>query len=598
MTTPMTTPMPAIVAAILALAVLLAAIRLILWHRAAVEQGSPLRLALLLLLQPVCAGLLFFALFPPATSGGSDALRIATAGTPRLAAAGAPLIVLPEAGAILGEAAPDLATALRRHPAAGTIEIVGRGLTPRDIEAARTVALRFDPPPPPRGIIHLSPPASTAPGATFTTGATLAGLPEATVQLLDPAGRVTDSATPDRDGHVTLTGTARSAGAADFTLRVRDDGRMVEQASVPVLTQDSARPRLLILAGAPGPEVKYLRRWATDAGFAVTSQMSAGGGVQLGDVPVSIDGASLRGFDAVLIDDRSWAAMGGARNALLGAVRDGLGLILRAGGPLDGATRSQWQALGFALQGGNDLAPLALPKPPAATIARTRQGIAYADRPEDMAFPDELLPEVTRLAAAPTGRDAVPLLRDAGGAPLAAWRALGTGRIALFTGIDSYALILTGHQPLHDLWWRSLLGAVARPAPAPAMIDGIHWAGERMALCGLAGNAQVDRPDGSHARLIPVNGCAAFWPESAGWHVLRGKDGAVPFHVQPAQALPAMRATRDRAATLMLRGNAPAPGSDEPRHGPAWPWLLAWLAASALLWWLERSRIGRRQSAR
>ncbi|NWK96640.1 hypothetical protein DM806_13410 [Sphingobium lactosutens] len=586
-----------IVAALLILAILLAAIRLIIWHRAAGEQASPLRLTLLLLLQPICAGLLLLGLFPPATIGGSGTLRIATAGTPRLAAGGTPLIILPEAGTIPGEAAPDLATALRRHPAANRIEIIGRGLTPRDLDAARSVAVRFAPPQPPKGLTDLAPPVPTAPGASFTAGATLAGLPHATVELLDPAGRITDSATPDPDGHVRLTGTSRTTGTADFTLRVRDGNRTIEQAGVPVVTQDSARPRLLILAGAPGPEVKYLRRWATDAGFAVSTQMSAGGGIQLGDAPVSIDGATLRRFDAVLVDDRSWAALGGGRGALLGAVRDGLGLILRASGPLDGATRGQWQALGFTLKGGNDLAPLALPKPPVVAIARTRQGITDADRPDDMALPDEMLPEVTRLAAAPAGHDTVTLLQDAGGTTLAAWRALGMGRIALFTGVDSYALTLTGHQPLYDQWWRSLLGAVGRPAPAPAHIDGIHWAGERMTLCGLTGDAQAIRPDGSPARLIPVNGCAAFWPANAGWHILRGKDGITPFHVQPAGALPAVRAARDRAATLMLRGDAPATAQGEPRPGPSWPWLLGWLLASALLWGLERSRIGRCQSA-
>lgn len=588
--------MQLIVAAILVLAVLLAAIRLILWRRAAGEQASLLRLTLLLLLQPICAGLLFLGPFPPATIGGSDTLRIATAGTPRLAAAGAPLIVLPEAGPIPGEAAPDLATALRRHPAANRIEIIGQGLTPRDLDAARSVAVRFAPPPPPKGVTHLAPPIPTAPGASFTTGAMLAGLPHATVDLLDPAGRVTDSATPDRDGHVRLTGASRTAGIADFTLRIRDGNRIIEQASVPVLTQDSARPRLLILAGAPGPEVKYLRRWAADAGFAVSTRMSAGGGIELGDAPVSIDGATLRRFDAVLVDDRSWAALGGGRGVLLGAVRDGLGLILRASGPLDGATRSQWQALGFALKEGNDLVPLALPKPLPTAIARTRQGIADPDRPEDMALPDEMLPEVTRLAATPAGRDTVPLLQDAGGATLAAWRALGTGRIALFTGVDSYALTLTGHQPLYDQWWRGLLGAVARPIAAPPIVEGIHWAGERMTLCGLTGEAQVVRSDGAHARLIPVNGCAAFWPASAGWHMLRGKDRITPFYVQPAGALPAMRAARDRAATLMLRRDAPVTAQGEPRPGPSWPWLLGWFVASALLWWLERSRLGRARS--
>ena len=111
---------------------------------------------------------------------------------------------------------------------------------------------------------------------------------------------------------------------------------------------------LLLLAGAPGPEVKYLRRWATDADFDVTSRISVGGGVLLGDAPISIDTATLRRFDAVLIDDRSWAGLGGQRNALLAAVRDGLGLILRAGGPVSKGAGgpARWRELCRTLRSG------------------------------------------------------------------------------------------------------------------------------------------------------------------------------------------------------------------------------------------------------
>ena len=132
---------------------------------------------------------------------------------------------------------------------------------------------------------------------------------------------------------------------------------MVEQAAVPLLVTDSLAPRLLILAAAPGPEVKYLRRWATDAGFTVTTQMSAGGGIALGDPTIAINGATLRRFDLAIVDDRSWAAQ---RGVLTGAAREGLGLILRPSGPIDGATRAQWRALGFGI-GSGDLAPIALP---------------------------------------------------------------------------------------------------------------------------------------------------------------------------------------------------------------------------------------------
>lgn len=583
-----------ITAIMLGMAVLLTSVRLVLWYRSAAAPSFK-RLIALLLLQPICAVLLFLTLFPPSVTVGNATLRIATQGTPRLAAMGSPLILLPEALDIgAGERVPDLATALRRHPGASEIIVLGNGLTPRDIESAKTVAVRFDPPPQRPGISHIAPPAIVAPGSSFSIGGQLSALPRATVELLDPAGQVTDSVQADADGRFTLTGTARAAGAVLFTLRVRDGRRAVEQASVPVLVADSPSPRLLILSAAPNAEIKYLRRWASDAGFAVTTQMSAGGGIALGDAPIAIDGATLRRFDVAIIDDRSWAAR---RGVVMGAVRDGLGLILRASGPIDAATRGQWRALGFGLAGKDGVAPLALPKPATPTVARTRQGIGSDDVPADIALPDEMPPEISRLGLTPDGGDAVPLLRDAGGATLAAWRAVGTGRVALFTGIDSYALTLTGYRTLYGDWWSAMLATVARPAPGMTPISTSGWAGERMVLCGLSAAAQVERPDGRQASLLPVGGCGAFWPDKAGWHLLRkpGDSQPTPFYVQPAGALPVMRAARDRDAMLMLRPPArddrAATGQASP--GSSWLFALGWLLVSALLWWLERARIGR-----
>mgnify|MGYP003724357053 CR=1 FL=1 len=60
-----------------------------------------------------------------------------------------------------------------------------------------------------------------------------------------------------------------------------------------------------------------------------------------------------------------------------------------------------------------------------------------------------------------------------------------------------------------------------------------------------------------------------------------------------------MRAARNRDATLMLRSTAPHnTGISLATPGPAWITALAWLIASALLWWFERSRLGRDQPTR
>jgi hypothetical protein len=47
-----------------------------------------------------------------------------------------------------------------------------------------------------------------------------------------------------------------------------------------------------------------------------------------------------------------------------------------------------------------------------------------------------------------------------------------------------------------------------------------------------------------------------------------------------------------RTATETLASTAPAATAARPAPvpGPRWPWGLAWLLASAALWWLERPR--------
>jgi hypothetical protein len=371
---------------------------------------------------------------------------------------------------------------------------------------------------------------------------------------------------------------------------------MVEQADVPVQVADAPRPRLLILAGAPGAEVKYLRRWASDAGYDVTTRMSAGGGVTLGDAPISLDTASLRRFDVAIVDDRSWA---GARAPLIAATRSGMGLLLRTAGPVDGATRSQWQALGFGLGGKNELVPLALPRPAPPAIAATRQGIGRGDTPADVATPDDYVPEVSRIAASLDGRRSVPMLEDAVGRTIAAWTMLGAGRVALFTAIDSYALTLTGRRDLYGDWWAQMLSTVARPAAGAQVIPGTYWTGERATICDLPAVTRIAAPDGTVAQLLPVAGCAGYWPTRVGWHVIGEGAAARALYVRSHTELPVMRTARNRRATAML-GSGGTGSVTAPQSHPLAPrfWWLGWLAVSALLWWFERSRLGRRpQSA-
>jgi hypothetical protein len=598
-----------ILAVLLALAALLGCVRLLLWQRRAdpSSRSQPWRFALLLVAQPILAVVLHAMFVPPAIGGDRATLVVLTRGaTFDLAqASGDRVVALPGAPTPAGaEQVPDLATALRRDPGGARLHIVGNGLDPRDRDAAAGHAIDFQAPPPPRGLVRIDPPGRVAPGAAFALGGAVAGVAGGTVELIDPAGRRVDVTPVGPDGGYRLGGTARAAGAALFTVRLRDSGRaLVEDAAVPLIVAADPPPAVLLLAGAPGPEIKYLRRWATDAGLTLRVESSAGGGILLGDAPEPLTVATLQRYDLVILDERSWAGLGAGERAALGqAVAGGLGLLLRVTGPLPDAVRRQWQALGLTVAGGGEtvaVAPAAAA--PDAEAAAARRGPGTTDAPSTIVAGGEPV-DLARRAVAVGGDALVPSLRDARGAPFAHWRARGRGRVGLWTLDDSFALVLSGRGDLHGDYWGGAIATLARPRgdPAPA-IDPLARAGQRLMLCGGAARARVIAPDGSVASAVadPASGCAALWPARAGWYRLAFADTKAlsqAFHVYPADALPGVRAVETAQATARLAADAKTVAAHPDatsRPGPSWPWFLLWLALSTGLWWFERSRFGR-----
>lgn len=592
--------LPLILAAILILAVALSWARLLLWQYRAPPgaRSSLLRMIGLLALQPVCAALLYLTLLPPERASGAETLIVATRNAPQPAVItpGQRLIALPEAPQLRdAERMPDLGTALRRYPGTGQLRVIGDGLNARDRDAARGLPVAFDPIPLRPGIIRLGLPAEVAPGAAFQVGGQVHRTPGGYAELIDPAGERVDVARLDASGAFVLNGSARVPGTALFRLRVRDARRaLVEEADVPLVTAEEPQPRILLVAGAPGPEIKYLRRWASDAGLSLHAQLSVGGGLQLGDAPLPLNSGTLQRFDLAVLDERSWAELGpGERSALVDAVRGGLGLLLRATGPLPDDVRRQWRGLGFDLSTGTEVAPVRLG--PASGTAAEEGG----QSPSPDANP---LTELSRRDLKAGAPDAVPMLRDASGAVLATWRAEGRGRVAVWTLANSFGLVLTGEDDRYGRLWSDAFATLARAqTQAPVRIDPLPAAGERMSLCGIAAAATVTSPEAKLTRLLvdPATGsaaCAAFWPDAPGWHQLRTGAKSIPFFVHPPAALPALRQAERAAETMMLRATeAEAAPAGLTHRGPSWPWFLAWLGASAVLWWLERAR--RRSSA-
>ncbi|KGM51371.1 hypothetical protein N792_11580 [Lysobacter concretionis Ko07 = DSM 16239] len=578
-----------------------------------------LRLAALLTLQLAAGVLLYLTLLPPSRDTATGALTVLTAGAdPQLwqPQPGDTVIALPEAPATAGaEYAPDLATALRQHPSASALRLVGDGLASRDRDAVLPAQVTFVPAAAPTGWAALVPPATSVPGATFAVHGRAQGVesPEAAhAELIDPAGAVVDRAGLADDGRVTLHGTARAAGRSGFRLRLLDAAQeVIDTVVVPLQTLDQPAPRVLIVAGAPGPELKYLRRWAVDTGLPVQAQASAGGGVSLGDKPVALTAARLAETDVLILDERSLATLGaGQRAAIRQALRDGLGVLVRSTGPMGNSARRTLRDWGLPVSGDNRRTPLRLPAEADAALLQARRGpprpavhgtssIREAATASHTATP----PTLEQFALRPDQAHA--LLYDERDRPVGGWRDIGRGRLALLPVTDSYQLVLVGRDDLHAELWSGVLATLARALPQPAAVrvtTAMPWVGERVVLCGLPDAAEVRASDSDDTpvtlQIDPATGadrCAGYWPQRAGWHELRHGDTEQAFHVSDPADAPALHRQQTLEATWLRIGNrgviaAAATAPSTPVPGPRWPWLLMFVLAAGLLWWVERWR--------
>lgn len=597
-----------IASALLAI-VLIGSVRTLLQQRCSRAHGTA-RIVALLVLQVGAAALLYLTLLPPPVYIAAQRLTILTghAAATSNAAGDTSVIALPEAPSRSGaRVAPDLATALRQHPGTQALVLQGDGLTARDRDIALPRQVTLQPAAAPRGWVALQPPAITVPGAQFTVRARAQGVTDARAELLDPAGIVVDRAATGRDGSVALDGVARASGRSEFSLRLLDaDRHVVDTVPVPLQTNDAPRVRVRVLAGAPTPELKYLRRWATDAGLELHAQASAGAGVMLGDAPVPLTAARLAATDVLILDERSVAALGPPqRAAVQQALRDGLGVLVRSSGPLTDGTRQTLRSWGLATSGNNQSLPLRLAADPDPALLQARRGpqraasapTAAIDEADSTSHNAPLPPLEQFNLRAP---DATPLLHDASGAALGGWRDVGHGRLALLPITDSYRLVLAGRDDRHAELWSSVVATLARPLATPASArlgSPTAWVGERIALCALADGTTVRSPQGTTVALhidpdTAGDRCAGYWPQQAGWHQVQMGTRTQAFYVfDPARAQAMHRQqTRDATARWSTASGSTAAQATRAVPGPRWPWLLAFVMVAGLLWWLERRR--------
>jgi hypothetical protein len=525
-------------------------------------------------------------------------------------------VALPEAGDAPGiERAPDLASALRKAPDARHMHIIGDGLVARDRGATQGRTLDVAQPPLPPGISEIDVPDPLRPGQRFAIAGRVALPTRGVLTLLDPAGTAIDRTTSGPDGRFVLHTVAADSGPYLTTLQLDDDsGARIETLQVPVHVAAPARPRMLLLSGSPGAELKYLRRWAIDAGIELSSRVQLTERVALRRGEAGLDAATLQSLDVVIADDRAWFALASAeRELLLDAVRGGLGLLLRLTADPDEDQRRALRALGFEVEvvdgsrgieidGAVDRSEATAPVTPAASsgsdVAATTSSASGTRATTGRPIPLTRRPLVVRSS------DATPLVVASNGDPLGSWRPSAQGRIGLWWLSDSFRLVLGGADAVHGDLWSHAITTLARPhAAAAATFDtNAPRVGTRVSVCHIGNDTRATAPDGTTTPLLvdPASGCAAYWPTIDGHHRLHDDNDSTRWlHVRPHLDAPALAAAALQHATRRIAetgaGADPTPqqtirGERTGHPAPPWLFLIAWLALFALAGWLERRR--------
>ena len=576
--------MPVLVAGLIALAVVIAAVRIL---RSSHRWRWPLAFGQLL------AGVLLYVfLFPLPATGVSGNLTILTPGisSEQLAGVGtgADMIALPGIAIRVDgriERAPDLATALRRHPKTSRLRVVGNGLPLRDRGSAQGLALELDAAPLPDGIAEVAVPDVVQVGRRWRAAGRINATPFAnrTIELRDPADAVVSSVRTDAQGRFSVEGMARASGLLRYSLSLRDDGdQPIDTIPLALDARIGAPLRLLIAAAVPSAELKYLRRWATDAGQVVDSRIGLSEGISLGDAgkPL-VDAASLAASDLLITDERSWATFDAPTRRLIGdAVDGGLGLLLRVTAAMSNEQINAWAELGVDM--------------------------AAVDPTPASALSDDSGDDALRLNHLPyrLGKNLAPLVALRNGDVVVGWHAQGRGRIGVVTLADSYRYVLAGSTDRHGSLWATITSTLARArGELQARLPRFARAGERAVICGLdAAGWQAESPDALRTTLLIDNknpGCAAYWPATAGAYRLSRQDASKTRDTESAgwsfdvladdQATSLLAAQTQRATQDLATASASAAASVDQAAGiPRVAWLLAWLAVMTALWWVER----------
>jgi hypothetical protein len=397
--------------------------------------------------------------------------------------------------------------------------------------------------------------AGRATGLTFAVSGP-AGAHER-LHLLDADGAVVDSAEIALDGHGLGVGAFRvrplREGWHEWTVRAAGETRTAGMWALPERV-----PRVLIAAGPPGPESRFVARALEETGVQLEVRQPLGRGLTAGATPESLpaDPTALAEYDVVIVLHGA-RLDAGRRAALVRYVSE------HGGGVLIGARDPLLERLGLAAG--------AQPDPRSISADDMRWSL-----------PPELvpLPPVAGSSAAEPLRaapDALVAAATGDGAALLVVRGVGHGRAAALGLSETWRWRVAGAAgDEHREFWRSVVDWLAPPAtdlridtPHPVSAAGLPVTVDVEAR-GTPSSIRLRRPDGTLEVLAPAPGGGphharlAFLPTDTGVYTLITEQGAADAAVRIAPRRGTDGSTGSAPARVPRRSSpAPAPYNGE-----------------------------------
>jgi hypothetical protein len=449
----------------------------------------------------------------------------------------------------------------------GTITVTGDGLHPDywSLLAGRRVAWRAPDARP--GLVALSWPRRAWIGdPAVVRGATAKG-DSVAVTLLGPGGE-RDSVTTDGDFAFVVV--PRAEGPATWSVGVGGGSHDTLGTDV----REPPRLRIVILAARPDFELPALARRLAAQGAAVVLQTRLTASdvrtVRYGAAPEGdpLAAGVLTTLDLLVLGDGVEPALSSAaRERLITAVREGLGVVQVAG------TIRERTAL-F----------------PVETIALPGGVVSTAIRVDSVRLPGNI--PVAPIAL--NGGDA--LATTAAGVAVASVVPVGRGQVVVSRVMAPSRWSLAGVPDAEARWWARVAGAaLRRPRGEWVMSDSalvrvdepvrVRWLGDTTGFTTLVEGGVTDTV--AWASSDSLGGEIVLWPREAGWLTLARDQDTVRVMVGDADDHAAIAATaRRRAAEAAIAapaGDGP-PAAPAPREFPHWPFAIGLLGTAALVW--------------